>query len=40
MHQKVVFPGTFDPLTCGTSDLISRASALFDDAVIAVAASP
>lgn len=40
MHQKVVFPGTFDPLTCGHLDLISRASALFDDVIIAVAASP
>jgi pantetheine-phosphate adenylyltransferase len=40
MHQKVVFPGTFDPLTCGHLDLINRASALFDDVIIAVAASP
>ncbi len=40
MHQKVVFPGTFDPLTCGHLDLICRASSLFDEVILAVAASP
>jgi pantetheine-phosphate adenylyltransferase len=40
MRQKVVFPGTFDPLTSGHFDLINRASILFDEVILAVAASP
>jgi pantetheine-phosphate adenylyltransferase len=40
MHKKVVFPGTFDPLTCGHLDLITRAATLFDEVILAVAASP
>lgn len=40
MPQKAVFPGTFDPLTCGHLDLINRAAALFDEVTLAVAASP
>ncbi|WP_024872151.1 pantetheine-phosphate adenylyltransferase [Tolumonas lignilytica] len=40
MPQKAVFPGTFDPLTCGHLDLINRAAALFDEVILAVAASP
>ncbi|MDF2182432.1 pantetheine-phosphate adenylyltransferase [Neptuniibacter sp. CAU 1671] len=35
-----VYPGTFDPITNGHSDLIIRASRLFDKVVVAVAASP
>jgi pantetheine-phosphate adenylyltransferase len=34
---KAVYPGTFDPLTLGHEDLIRRASALFDQVVLAVA---
>lgn len=40
MQQNVVFPGTFDPMTYGHLDLITRASSLFDKVQIAVAASP
>lgn len=40
MPQKAVFPGTFDPLTCGHLDLINRAAALFDEVILAIAASP
>ena len=36
---KVVYPGTFDPFTCGHEDVVRRASRLFDEIVIAVAAS-
>jgi pantetheine-phosphate adenylyltransferase len=36
---KALYPGTFDPITNGHVDLIHRASRLFDEIVIAVAAS-
>ncbi len=36
----VVYPGTFDPITNGHSDLIMRASLLFDRVIVAVAANP
>ena len=35
--RSVVYPGTFDPITNGHSDLIERASRLFDRVVVAVA---
>ena len=34
---KVIYPGTFDPITNGHTDLIERASRLFDEVVVAVA---
>ncbi|NLS13571.1 pantetheine-phosphate adenylyltransferase [Vibrio sp. SM6] len=37
---RVVYPGTFDPLTNGHLDLIERSACLFDEVIIAVAASP
>lgn len=37
--QKAIYPGTFDPMTNGHLDLIQRAAKLFDELVIAVAAS-
>jgi pantetheine-phosphate adenylyltransferase len=36
--RSVVYPGTFDPVTNGHTDLICRASRLFDRVVVAVAA--
>lgn len=36
---KAVYPGTFDPLTHGHCDLITRACRLFDELVVAVAVS-
>ena len=36
---KVVYPGTFDPLTRGHEDLVRRASRVFDRVVVGVAAS-
>ena len=38
--NRVLYPGTFDPITQGHGDLIERASKLFDSVVIAVAANP
>ncbi|AWT49722.1 pantetheine-phosphate adenylyltransferase [Psychrobacter sp. YP14] len=37
LHTKVVYPGTFDPITNGHRDLVKRAVKLFDEVVIAVA---
>ncbi|TCV84732.1 pantetheine-phosphate adenylyltransferase [Sulfurirhabdus autotrophica] len=34
---KVVYPGTFDPITRGHEDLIRRAALLFDEVVVSVA---
>ncbi|SHO57618.1 pantetheine-phosphate adenylyltransferase [Vibrio quintilis] len=38
--SRVIYPGTFDPLTNGHLDLINRAASMFDEVIIAVAASP
>ena len=38
MHKAIV-PGTFDPITTGHIDVATRASKLFDEVVVAVAAS-
>ena len=35
--RSVVYPGTFDPITNGHSDLIQRAASLFDRVVVGVA---
>jgi pantetheine-phosphate adenylyltransferase len=35
--RSVVYPGTFDPVTNGHTDLICRAARLFDRVVVAVA---
>ncbi|MFN3629392.1 MAG: pantetheine-phosphate adenylyltransferase [Casimicrobiaceae bacterium] len=37
--KRVIYPGTFDPLTKGHEDLIHRAARLFDEVVLAVAES-
>ncbi len=37
--KKVVYPGTFDPITNGHIDLAERACRLFDHVIVAVAAS-
>jgi|TARA_B100001063_G_scaffold146257_2_gene136527 pantetheine-phosphate adenylyltransferase len=39
MSQRAIYPGTFDPMTKGHVDLIERACQLFDEIVIAIAAS-
>jgi pantetheine-phosphate adenylyltransferase len=40
-HMKTgIFPGTFDPITRGHSDLLTRACQLFETIIIAVAENP
>ena len=39
MKNKAIYPGTFDPITNGHTDLIERASKLFDHVLVAIAAS-
>lgn len=40
MSVIAVYPGTFDPVTNGHSDLVQRASRLFDRVIVAIAANP
>lgn len=37
MTITAVYPGTFDPITCGHTDLIKRAAQVYDRLIIAVA---
>lgn len=39
MSTRIVYPGTFDPITNGHKDLVERASRMFDHVIVAVAAS-
>ena len=39
MLRKVIYPGTFDPITNGHLDIIKRAARIFDQVVVAVALS-
>jgi pantetheine-phosphate adenylyltransferase len=39
MNHKVLYPGTFDPITLGHEDLVRRAARLFDRVVVGVADS-
>lgn len=40
MGVVAVYPGTFDPVTNGHSDLVQRAAKLFDRVIVAIAANP
>lgn len=40
MSQVAIYPGTFDPMTNGHSDLIKRASSLFSQVIVAIAENP
>lgn len=39
MRVTAIYPGTFDPMTVGHIDVARRASSMFDDVIVAVAAS-
>ncbi|MBT7308586.1 MAG: adenylyltransferase/cytidyltransferase family protein, partial [Gammaproteobacteria bacterium] len=34
--NRVVYPGTFDPITKGHIDLVERAGRIFDQVIVAV----
>ncbi|WP_133128337.1 pantetheine-phosphate adenylyltransferase [Legionella nagasakiensis] len=39
MKQKAIYPGTFDPVTNGHIDLITRAAKIFPELIVAVASN-
>ena len=39
MNRRALYPGTFDPITNGHTDLVRRAVSLFDRVVVAIAAN-
>ena len=39
MTKTAIYPGTFDPITNGHTDLVERAAKLFDHIIVAIAAS-
>lgn len=40
MQTRAIYPGTFDPITNGHIDIVTRAATMFDEVVLAIAASP
>ena len=38
--RRAIYPGTFDPITNGHVDIITRASTMFDEIIVAVADNP
>ena len=40
MSTKAIYPGTFDPITNGHIDIVTRAASMFDKVLLAIAASP
>ena len=40
MNVIALYPGTFDPITNGHTDLVRRAANLFDQVIVAIAANP
>jgi len=37
MEKIAIYPGTFDPITNGHTDLVQRASTVFDQVIVAIA---
>ena len=40
MGSCAIYPGTFDPMTNGHQDLVLRASRIFEEVVVSIAANP
>jgi pantetheine-phosphate adenylyltransferase len=40
MRRRAIYPGTFDPITNGHTDLVRRAASIFDHVLVAVANNP
>ena len=40
MQKRAIYPGTFDPITNGHLDIVTRAACMFDQVIFAIAASP
>ena len=40
MNRNAMYPGTFDPITNGHTDLVRRAAGIFDRVIVAIAANP
>ena len=40
LQRTAVYPGTFDPITNGHTDLVSRAARVFSKVIVAIAESP
>ena len=40
MQKRAIYPGTFDPMTNGHLDIVTRSSSMFDEVLMAIAASP
>jgi pantetheine-phosphate adenylyltransferase len=40
MPRCAIYPGTFDPITNGHTDLVRRAASVFDEVLVAVASNP
>lgn len=39
MTKSAIYPGTFDPITNGHTDIVARASRIFDRVIVAIAGS-
>lgn len=40
MLRRAIYPGSFDPVTCGHLDIVERASRMFDEVVVAILVNP
>jgi len=40
MPRRAIYPGTFDPITNGHTDLVRRAAGIFDQVLVAIANNP
>ena len=38
--KRVVFPGSFDPITLGHCEIIKKAISIFDEVIVAVGSNP